>query len=342
MDGVSLTIRPGELISLLGPSGSGKTTVLRLVAGFEQPTAGEIYIGDRPARGIPPHRRNLGMVAQDFALFPHMTVAQNVAFGLKMRHTASTEIPHRIEEALSLVDLKGYGARMPNQLSGGQQQRVALARALVTRPQVLLLDEPFGALDRKLRDQLQIEVRHLQQQVGITAIFVTHDQSEALSMADRIALMQKGRLEQVGSPLEIYEKPATRFAADFIGLTNFINATIAQVGTDRVVLKGPRDCALLAPPVEWAKPDLRVEVAVRPEKLSVVPIEGGNHLRGRIAEVVYLGDRTKIAVKLADDSSCLVISQNMAPGRQVSLAVGNAIDLFWQVDAGIVLRSDRA
>ena len=229
VDHLTLEIYEGEFFSLLGPSGCGKSTTLRMLAGFERPTSGEIYIKDQLMGATPPYARPVNMVFQNYALFPHMTVFQNVAFGLEMEHVPRAEIRRRVEEALELVRLPGMGARRSTQLSGGQQQRIALARALVKRPAVLLLDEPLGALDLKLRKEMQLELKALQQQVGITFVYVTHDQEEALTMSDRIAVMSQGRALQIGTPTEIYERPNCRFVADFIGETNFLEGTLVQV-----------------------------------------------------------------------------------------------------------------
>ncbi|WP_448680143.1 ABC transporter ATP-binding protein [Pseudomonas nicosulfuronedens] len=228
VDAVSIEIRDGEFFSMLGPSGSGKTTCLRLIAGFEQPTSGSIRIHGAEAAGLPPYERDVNTVFQDYALFPHMNVLDNVAYGLKVKGVAKAERYHRAEEALGMVALAGYGKRKPAQLSGGQRQRVALARALVNRPRVLLLDEPLGALDLKLREQMQVELKKLQRQLGITFIFVTHDQSEALSMSDRVAVFNKGRIEQVDTPGNLYRRPATRFVAEFVGTANVLRGDLAQ------------------------------------------------------------------------------------------------------------------
>ena len=233
VDRVSLTVEPGEMLALLGPSGCGKTTALRLVAGFERPDAGRVIIQGVDVTATPPYARDTGMVFQQYALFPHMTVAQNVVFGLRMRGAPKSEWPARVGEALTLVSLAGLEERYPRQLSGGQQQRVALARALVVRPQLLLLDEPLSSLDAKLRQEMRLELRRIQKHVGITAVIVTHDQEEALSLADRLAVMNRGRIEQVGTPLEIYERPRTRFVAGFIGQSNFFGGQVVETCTDR-------------------------------------------------------------------------------------------------------------
>jgi spermidine/putrescine ABC transporter ATP-binding subunit len=340
VDSFDLVIPPGQLVCLLGPSGSGKTTVLRMVAGLLQPTQGEILIQGRPTAHGPSHRRKMGMVAQDYALFPHMTVGKNIAFGLKMRGVAPAEIPGRVSKVLSMVNLPGMEGRMPRQLSGGQQQRVALARALVTEPSVLLLDEPFGALDKKLREQMQIEVRQLLRLVGTTTLLVTHDQSEALSMADQIVVMNHGRPEQVGRPDEIYERPATRFVADFIGLSNFFRVETVGEESGLLVLRGAGGVLLRAPRVEWAKPGMKVELAVRPEKISFFrPGSDENRIPGVITGLVYFGDRTRITVDLSDGTTPFVMIQDMDAlrGKNI-LETGRPVELTWPIASGILLR----
>ena len=249
VDGVTLDIRTAEFFSLLGPSGCGKTTTLRMIGGFELPTAGRILLRDRDVTDDPPDKRPVNMVFQQYALFPHLDVAANIAFGLRRRNVARTEIARRVGEALELVQLEGYDRRKPSALSGGQQQRVALARALVNRPNVLLLDEPLGALDLKLRRQLQVELKRIQAEVGITFVYVTHDQEEALTMSDRIAVMHAGRVEQLGTPEELYERPATRFVADFIGTTNLLSGSVESTagGTAIVRLEGGDACVVAGP-----------------------------------------------------------------------------------------------
>jgi len=271
---LSLAIRDGEFFSLIGPSGCGKTTTLRMIAGFEQPTEGEIFISGQHVEGIPAHRRPVNTVFQNYALFPHMTVADNVAFGLEMSKVAAPEIKRRVAEALELVRLPQMAERKPRQLSGGQQQRVALARALVNRPQVLLLDEPLGALDLKLRKAMQIELKHIQTEVGITFIYVTHDQEEAMAMSDRIGIMSDGVLQQVGSPHEIYEKPVNRFVADFIGETNFLPAAVTRLETEEehpmVALQGGVPVLAANEGHELALGQA-VTLTLRPERINLYP-----------------------------------------------------------------------
>ena len=290
VDGLDLEITDGEFFSMLGPSGSGKTTVLRLLAGFERPSAGRILLGDEDVTDLPPYRRDVNTVFQDYAIFPHMDVLTNVEYGLRVKRVERRERRRRAEEALAAVRLEGYGKRRPTQLSGGQRQRVALARALVNRPKVLLLDEPLGALDLKLRREMQLELKQIQRDVGITFVFVTHDQEEALSMSDRVAVFDQGRVEQVASPVELYENPASSFVAGFVGTSNRIGGRAAQ--------------QLLGATGEYA---------VRPERLRVVPAgvsldTGEVALPGRVSEVVYLGPITHAIVRL-DAGPTLTVSR---------------------------------
>ncbi len=300
VDDVTLEIRHGEFASLLGPSGCGKTTSLRLVAGFEQPTSGEIVIDGQIMGMTPPFQRPVNTVFQSYALFPHMTVQENVAFGLQMKHVPQPTIRKRVAEALSMVRLPGMEKRYPKQLSGGQQQRVALARALVNRPKVLLLDEPLGALDLKLRKEMQLELKTLQREVGITFIYVTHDQEEALTMSDRIAVMNAGRTLQVGMPSAIYEHPKSRFVADFIGETNFLEGKVVEVRGQQAVV----ECSglnVLAETDQAPVVGTKATVAVRPEKVSLYaakPAEAPNSFAGQVENVVYLGTDTRYDLRL--------------------------------------------
>jgi putative spermidine/putrescine transport system ATP-binding protein len=278
VDNVDLDIAEGEFFAMLGPSGSGKTTCLRLIAGFEQPTAGHIEIFGETAEGVPPYQRQVNTVFQDYALFPHMTILDNVAYGLMVKGVDKTTRHRKAEDALSLVALGGYGTRRPGQLSGGQRQRVALARALVNEPKVLLLDEPLGALDLKLREQMQVELKALQRKLGITFVFVTHDQGEALSMADRVAVFNEGKIVQVGTPEEVYEKPRTRFVASFVGSSNVLLPDVSAK------LGGPR---------KW--------VSLRPERISI----GGKGVAGKITSVHYQGATTKMHVTIAGGHSII-------------------------------------
>ena len=299
VDAVDLDIAQGEFFAMLGPSGSGKTTCLRLIAGFEQPTSGEISIFGESAGGVPPYRRNVNTVFQDYALFPHLNVLDNVAYGLMVKGVAREERSRAAEEALALVALPGYGGRKPGQLSGGQRQRVALARALVNRPKVLLLDEPLGALDLKLREQMQEELKSLQKQLGITFVFVTHDQGEALSMADRVAVFNDGKIMQVGTPQEIYGKPATRFVADFVGSSNVLPPDFVQryAGQKR-----------------WG--------SLRPEVIRVAADATGDGVRGKVVALNYLGAATRITVDADGQRINAVVASGgklPSPGDDVTL-----------------------
>lgn len=343
----SLTVEPGNLVTLLGPSGCGKTTILRLIAGLEDLSEGEILIDGQAITNIPTHQRQLGMVAQDYALFPHMTVEQNLAFGLKSSRLArrrqallSLEIKERIGQLLSLVGLDGYERRRPAQLSGGQKQRVALARALVTEPRVLLLDEPFAALDKQLREQLQIEVRRIQQQVGITTVFVTHDQNEALAMSDRVAVLNLGKLEQYASPQQIYDEPTTRFVAEFVGRNNFLSGHVAERSANvcRVTLSDGTEFWLQckSPP----QVGNQIQFSVRPERFwistVVAPLNARlNSLVGVVSQTVYLGDRIDVLV----DTKVGVMSVNIPrdqPG-ECNWTQGDSVCVEFSPDAGTLL-----
>ncbi len=342
VDGVSLDVRAGEFLALLGPSGSGKTTILMSIAGFEQPTRGEILIGDKSVMNVPPHKRNLGMVFQRYALFPHMTVRDNIAYPLQMRGANAREIGLRVEAALELVRLSGYGARMPSQLSGGEQQRVALARAIVYRPSVLLMDEPLGALDKKLREQLQLEIKHLQQQLGATVIYVTHDQEEALTMADRIAVMHQGKLQQLGAPEELYEQPANSFVADFIGETNFLEGILLACH-DRVCLIALEPDvtiqAALPQPENWRE-GTRVRVAIRPERIALYSPNGAEQkgYAAVVQETVYAGASTACIVQLAP--SLLLTARVPSDSDHPRWRKGDAVRVIWKPnDARLYIQS---
>jgi spermidine/putrescine transport system ATP-binding protein len=299
VDSIDASINAGEFFSLLGPSGCGKTTTLRMIAGFVRPTAGEILLDGVDVAQVPPHRRNVHTVFQNYALFPHLDVFDNVAFGLRRRRVAKDEVRQRVNEAIDLVELGGLGGRRPQQLSGGQQQRVALARALVLRPAVLLLDEPLGALDAKIRKQLRMELKSLQEEVGITFVFVTHDQEEALSMSDRVAVMSAGRIEQIGTPAAVYESPATVFVADFLGVSNLMDA--------ETVDRGPHHCTVAVGDfrLRAACGDLSasgaVKIVARPERVRL--LEHGDHqgncLPGMVERTVYVGASLQVMVRLA-------------------------------------------
>src|SRR5512134_3374786 len=323
---VTMQIKDGEFFSLLGPSGCGKTTSLRMIAGFELPTDGKILIHGREMSQVPAFQRPVNTVFQQYALFPHMTVEQNIAFGLEMKGVARAERARRVAEALQMVRLPGMEMRRPKQLSGGQQQRIALARALVNKPEVLLLDEPLGALDLKLRKEMQLELKTLQREVGITFIYVTHDQEEALTMSDRIAVMNKGVALQIGKPQEIYERPASKYVADFIGETNFVDGTVkAQNGsTVEVELEGTGVIC-----VESSRSftnGQQVSVAVRPEKLRLnTQLEDGNNLRGRVEDVIYIGTDTHYGVRFAGGQKVRVREQNILHGHHEIIQIGDEV-----------------
>ncbi len=327
VDDVSLRIRPGEFFSMLGPSGCGKTTSLRMIAGFEEPNLGRILIAGEDVTLVPARRRAVNMVFQDYALFPHMTVAENVGFGLKLKHLGKAEVRERVGETLSAMQLGGFESRRPAQLSGGQRQRVALARALVNRPAALLLDEPLGALDLKLRKEMQLELKAIQQRTETTFVYVTHDQEEALTMSDRIAVMSDGRVEQVATPREMYERPGTRFVAEFIGVSNLLTITPTR-RTDGLVSEDLGDGSRLHA-VDPGDDRETIEVTVRPEKIKLDPGPGGDaecRLRGRLTESVYLGSMTQLMVAAETGDRLVVhvlndreLPEGLVPGAEITL-----------------------
>jgi putative spermidine/putrescine transport system ATP-binding protein/mannopine transport system ATP-binding protein len=349
VDGVDLEVRPGEILALLGPSGSGKTTILMTIAGFEAPTAGRILVDDRDITHVRPEQRRIGMVFQSYALFPHMTVADNIAFPLRMQRVPKGEIGARVEAAMRMVRLEEYGSRRPAQLSGGQQQRVALARAIVGQPTVLLADEPLGALDKKLREHLQLEIKHLQRELGLTAIYVTHDQDEALKLADRIAVIHDGRVAQIGTPEDLYERPADTFVADFIGEINFVGGSLRTEGGGamaRVELNERLSIAVAAPDPD-AGPRTegrRVVVAVRPERISLHgpgEAEGPpDRYAGVVEERIYAGDATAYVVRLADAKDTTVRARLANIGGGARWQVGDHVEIAWPVEAALVYEAD--
>ena len=334
---VSLQIADGEFFALLGPSGCGKTTTLRMIAGFELPTDGEVYIHGRAMGKTPPFQRPVNTVFQSYALFPHMTIGENVAFGLQMKGVNKKETDRRVQEALAMVRLPGYERRKPKQLSGGQQQRVALARALVNRPEVLLLDEPLGALDLKLRKEMQLELKKLQREVGITFVFVTHDQEEALTMSDRIAVMSQGVALQVGDANDIYEHPNCRFVADFIGDTNFLEGTVAERdgASTRVELAGGLTVWAQTPaPIQAGA---AVSVTVRPEKMHLRSGGEVNQLPGHVTDVVYIGTDTNYGVKLDSGELIRVREQNSGADSRFLAREGDPVTVRFAPEAARVL-----
>jgi spermidine/putrescine transport system ATP-binding protein len=342
VEDINLQVGHGQFYSLLGPSGCGKTTTLRLIAGFEHPDEGRVLIAGTDVAALPPYRRDVNTVFQHYALFPHMTVAGNVAFGLEQRHRSRGEIDRRVAAALEMVRLGPLGQRRPRELSGGQQQRVALARALVNQPTVLLLDEPLGALDLKLRKDMQLELKDLQQRVGITFIYVTHDQEEALTMSDRIAVMQEGHILQEGTPREIYEHPSARFVADFIGLTNFLEGEVIERRADRVLIKTEHALAVWCASAA-APPGRFVTVAVRPEKIEMhgeAPPSPVNSWRGQVVAGTFLGDQTEYRVRLDLGHELSVRRQNLGlNGASTAMAPGAIVYVSWSPDVSLVLPS---
>ena len=342
---VNLEIRRGEFFSLLGPSGCGKTTLLRMLAGFESPTSGEIFIDEQAMSAIPPHQRPVNMVFQSYAIFPHLDVRSNIAFGMRKSGLSKSEINARVEEMLEMIKLPGYAGRGATQLSGGERQRVALARALIKQPKVLLLDEPLGALDKKLREQMQLELRALQKSVGITFVFVTHDQEEALTMSDRVAVMSKGRVLQVEGPMGLYERPTTRFVADFIGTMNFFEGTVRDADNGAASV----DAGALGQVRAEAKDGTfgagsDVVVAIRPEKLRLTfeaPGQAENVVEGRMGPAAYLGDRSHLYVHLAGrDEPVAVAMQNEGRSAVGIDQADQPVWLSWANDAIVLLPAE--
>jgi putative spermidine/putrescine transport system ATP-binding protein len=340
---ISFDIEAGEFITLLGPSGSGKTTTLMMIAGFEIPTSGEIYIDTRPVATVPPFRRNIGMVFQNYALFPHMTVAENIGFPLKMRKIDKATIARRVSEVLEVVKLPGYERRYPRQLSGGQQQRIALARAIVFNPRVLLMDEPLGALDKKLREELQLEIRHLHQDLGITFIYVTHDQEEALVMSDRIVVMNNGQIEQTGGPGDLYDRPRNRFVASFIGESNFLEGVCAGGGSRLVPVRVGDDTihAICEETVTEGDPAV---VAIRPEKFSFHDGQSPdttsemNHLSVTVREATFVGEMRRYVLETGFGTQ-IVLKQQQRYGVS-NHEPGDRVGLTWHVEDTRIVATD--
>jgi spermidine/putrescine transport system ATP-binding protein len=348
VDHIDLDVKDGEFFSLLGPSGCGKTTTLRMIGGFEQPTSGRIELQGQDVTWLPAFKRNVNTVFQNYALFPHLTVFENVAFGLRRKKVEKAEVTRRVGEMLDIVELPGYDNRKPGQLSGGQAQRVALARALVNRPAVLLLDEPLGALDLKLRKQMQVELKRIQQEVGITFIYVTHDQEEAMTMSDRIAVMNKGRYEQLGDPEVLYEKPQTRFVAGFLGVSNLLPATTDGSDSSYVGLKLSDGSPVRVPKALLDGRTGEIALGVRPEKIRLhepsdtVPA-GSNKLSGTITDASYLGVSTQYIVKLPHGDTVTVYEQNVQRATKAELwDRGEQVQLSWLPEHSFVVNEAAA
>jgi putative spermidine/putrescine transport system ATP-binding protein len=325
VDDLSLTAQAGQFFTIVGPSGSGKTTILMMIAGFTYPDAGEILLDGRAVTRLPPQAREIGMVFQNYALFPHLTIFENLAFPLRVRNVSKTEIARRVKEMLGVVRLEGLEDRTPQQLSGGQQQRVALARALVFGPRLVLLDEPLGALDKKLRTQMQLEIKHIQQRLNLTVIYITHDQEEALTMSDRVAVMNRGRIEQIGSPDDLYEHPANRFVADFLGESNFLEGHVAAADGGRYLMRTKAGNQFWGTSLTLLQVGQPIAAAVRPEKITLrdEPASGANTCCGAIAEVIYVGDATRYRIRLN-------------AGTELTAKLQNRRDLTLQTQTGPV------
>ena len=342
VDNVSLRIQHGEFLTLLGPSGSGKTTTLNMIAGFEIPSRGDILLDDDDITTVAPNHRGIGMVFQNYALFPHMTVSDNIAFPLKMRKIPGDKIRQSIKEVLELVKLPGFEGRYPHQLSGGQQQRIALARALVFEPKILLMDEPLGALDKKLRDHMRLEIKHLQGSLDITVIYVTHDQEEALTMSDRIAIMNEGKIIQLDTPVALYESPASLFVADFIGESNFLMGRVAETDGDRTAVETDDGLTIWVQKLNQMDTGEDVSVAVRPEKIQILtdaPDASNdviNRFSGRIEEIIYVGEARIYRVSLAAGTIVDVKVQS-GPSAQ-NFKIGGDINIGWQTRHGLALK----
>lgn len=339
---VSLSVKKGEFLTLLGPSGSGKTTLLRMLGGFEYPTSGALELHGADVGYLPPYKRNIGMVFQKYALFPHLTVIENIAYPLKRRKVKAAEVEKQVKEALELVGLDGFGSRYPRQLSGGQQQRVALARAVVFHPELLLMDEPLGALDKKLRDRMQVEIRALQKRVGITTVYVTHDQIEAMTMSDRVAVMNRGRIEQIGTPRELYDRPMTEFVAGFIGDSNLIPTVLESVDGNSVSLKVLDRAGIRAPASPHIAEGKRLKLLIRPEKLRI-PIDRAeaheNWLEGTVRSMVFLGEAIQMTVAVAGTDLSVKIANRTG---ETAISVGQKVIVSWSKDDCSLVVSEAA
>ena len=325
---LNLDIAEGEFITMLGPSGSGKTTCLMMLAGFETPTNGEIYLDSNPISNIPPHKRGIGMVFQNYALFPHMTVYENLAFPLKVRKVLKEEIDKKVDKALSMVSLSGFEKRMPNQLSGGQQQRVAVARALVFDPQVVLMDEPLGALDKNLRESMQYEIKHIHESIGVTVVYVTHDQGEALTMSNRIAVFNDGKVQQLSSPDKLYEEPVNSFVAEFIGENNTFSGEVTDISQNKCKVKLDIGTEIIANPIKIKSKGEKTKVSLRPERAIIDPQnQMDNKHKGKIEEVIYHGDHTRVRLDLLGNKEFILKVPNSS--ARMDIKVGNQINVGW-------------
>ncbi len=325
---LNLDIAEGEFITMLGPSGSGKTTCLMMLAGFETPTNGEIYLDSNPISNIPPHKRGIGMVFQNYALFPHMTVYENLAFPLKVRKIAKTDIDKKVDKALSMVSLSGFESRMPTQLSGGQQQRVAVARALVFDPSVVLMDEPLGALDKNLRESMQYEIKHIHESIGVTVVYVTHDQGEALTMSNRIAVFNDGKVQQLSSPDKLYEEPVNSFVAEFIGENNTFSGEVSEISKDKCKIKLESGSEIFANPIKVKTKGEKSIVSIRPERAIIDPEEKmDNKHKGKIEEVIYHGDHTRVRLNMLGNKEFILKVPNSSARMDIKL--GNEITVGW-------------
>ena len=345
VDPINLEVRAGEFFSLLGPSGCGKTTTLRMIGGFEAPTSGVIELQGQDVTWLPPYKRNVNTVFQNYALFPHLTIYENVAFGLRRKGIKDVEVRSRVTDMLALVELAGFETRRPTQISGGQAQRVALARALINKPAVLLLDEPLGALDLKLRKQMQVELKRIQQEVGITFIYVTHDQEEAMTMSDRIAVMNKGRYEQLGEPEVLYERPMTRFVAGFLGVSNLLPGAVEGNDGTYSAVRLADDTRIRAPRA-LVGDTANVSVGVRPEKIRLHEADveapaGHNHMSGVVRDASYLGVSTQYQIEARGGAQITVYEQNVERATKAELwAPGEAVQLTWSPDHTFVVADD--
>ncbi|MDC3127380.1 ABC transporter ATP-binding protein [Candidatus Pelagibacter bacterium] len=325
---LNLDINEGEFITMLGPSGSGKTTCLMMLAGFETPTNGEIYLDSKPISRIPPHKRGIGMVFQNYALFPHLTVYENLAFPLKVRKLSKIDIDKKVDKALSMVSLSGFEKRMPNQLSGGQQQRVAVARSLVFDPQLVLMDEPLGALDKNLRESMQYEIKHIHESIGVTVVYVTHDQSEALTMSSRIAVFNDGKVQQLSTPDKLYEEPVNSFVAEFIGENNTFAGEVTDISGGKCKVKLDTGGEIISNPISVKSKGEKTKVSLRPERAIIDPEEKmDNKHKGKIEEIIYHGDHARVRLNLLGNKEFILKVPNSS--ARMDIKRGNEISVGW-------------